>query len=113
MEGVVRPPICFEETVVPLLLYLLFEYRNSALLRGVISMNLAGRWPIFFFISYYSYMPNTLPKVHRENGLFEEVIPGPVLVAGCAGRYAGLPGTSTRPQPEICSSGGLGSRPVQ
>jgi hypothetical protein len=53
MEGVLRPPVCFEEMVVPLLIYLPFEYRNSALLRGVISMNSVGRWPIFFFISYH------------------------------------------------------------
>jgi hypothetical protein len=76
-------------------------------------MNSVGRWPIFFFISYYSYIPNTSPKVHRENGLFEAEIPGPVLVVGCAGRYAGLPGTSTGPQPEICSGGGLSSGPTQ
>jgi hypothetical protein len=113
MERVVRPPICFEETVVPLLLYLLFEYRNSALLRGVISMNSVGRWPIFFFISYYSYKPKTLPKVHRENGLFEAEILCPVLVAGFTGRCAGLPGTCAGPQPENGSGGGLGSRLVQ
>jgi hypothetical protein len=113
MEGVVRPPICFEEMVVPLLLYLPFDYRNSALLRGVISMNSVGRWPIFFFISYHSHMPNTSPKVRREKGLFEEEMPGPVLTAGCAGLYVGLPGTSTGPQPESCSRGGLGSEPAQ
>jgi hypothetical protein len=74
----VRPLIYFKETVVPLLPYLLFEYRNSALLRGVISMNSLGRWPIFFFISYYSFKPNTSSKVHRENGLFEAEILDPV-----------------------------------
>jgi hypothetical protein len=107
------PPICFKETVVPLLLYLLFEYRNSALLRGVISMNSVGRWPIFFFISYHSHMPNTSPKVRREKGLFEAEKPSPVLTAGCARHYAGQPGTSTGPQPEFCSSGGLGSELAQ
>jgi hypothetical protein len=71
MEGVMRPPIYFEETIVPLLLYLLFEYRNSILLRGVISMNSVGRWPIFFFISFLPQLPNTSPKVRRKKGMFE------------------------------------------
>jgi hypothetical protein len=109
----VRPRICFEETVVPLLLYLLFEYRNSALLRGVISMNSVGRWPIFFFISYHSHLPNTLPKVRREKGLFEADIPDPVLRAGGDGLYVGLPGIGTGPQPEWCSGGSLGPGPAQ
>jgi hypothetical protein len=109
----VRPPIYFEETVVPLLLYLPFEYRNSTLLRGVISMNSVGRWPIFFLISFLPQLPNTLPKVHRKKGLFEAVFPEPVLTVGGAGLYAGLPGTATGPQPDLCSGGGPGSVPAQ
>jgi hypothetical protein len=76
-------------------------------------MNSVGRWPIFFFISYYSYLPNTSPKVHKENSLFAAIFPGPVLMVGGAGRYAGLPSTSTRPQTETCSGGRLGSGPAQ
>jgi hypothetical protein len=76
-------------------------------------MNSVGMWPIFFFISYHSHMPNTSPKVRSEKGLFEAEKPGPVLMAGCAGRYAGQPGTCTGPQPEFCSGGGLGSEPAQ
>jgi hypothetical protein len=41
-------------------------------------MNSVGKWPIFFFISYYSFKPNTSSKVHRENDLFEAEILGPV-----------------------------------
>jgi hypothetical protein len=35
-------------------------------------------------------MPNTSSKVRREKGLFEAEKPDPVLMAGCAERYAGL-----------------------
>jgi hypothetical protein len=74
-------------------------------------MNSVGRWLIF--ISYHPHLPNTSPKVHREKGLFVADIPDPVSWAGGAGLYAGLPGTSTGPQPEFGSGGSLGSEPAQ
>jgi hypothetical protein len=70
MEGIVRPPICFKETVVPLLLYLLFEYRNSALLKGVISMNSVGRLAYFLF----HILPLTFAKHSAKSLLGERAV---------------------------------------